>query len=1006
MSGLISDKSRKILILFVTFLFLLNFLIFPINASEKALELELYVHLPIPDLVEGQESDFIIEVINNGDINVSVGEDITIKLKIDSIYVAMNSTEDGIPAGSSIFLNLSWTPTYDDIGEHNLRFELYHEGLFIGPPVEIKNVVISERESELEIVDIDVPENIVFSQTSLIQARIINYGKDTNSPIYAKLNSSEEGEIEKVKKSGILPRDETFVFSFNWTPSNFGSQRLSVDIVYYNKTHDYEEKKVIVEIGQLKWWNENWHYRYFLSVNGSGNVSKSFNFTELLKDLDATGVFENNTIRIIEYDQSGDFIGVVEEYEFKENIGFFSLENAVGTLIWNAIGKPLEKFYCIYFDVTINLGNRDELPETPGISPSGDATIGYFSFVEGWYIDSLLPADGSYCLLEECVDILVTTTSKAENVSAYIFFNDDESYNSTIYLSNKGDYTHWDYEDLSFDFEGNWTIQITASDWAGYKSEILSHSIFIGKPDIEAINLTFSTNWPPTSPKIYRNDTVSITALIISHDANIDSVEVSLELISNGLGTIHYDKKSINLKQEEIRYLTFKWVASVSGEITVIVTVDPDDKIDEEEESNNEIVEEITVYEWPDLAIVGIILPSATKTEFERVQIDIIIKNIGFADATDYAVKLFIEKDIMTYTNEVDSKNVSVNANVSKTISLFWKSSEPGQWLVGAFVNYSDKKRDTNVLNNWFSSNNVLTIRGIERNPPIILIENVSRNKEQGETVEITASVTDNSGIESVTIKVTDPKNTSFSNTMVRTNGDVFNYNFKDTFEEGKYTFSITAIDLTIYRNKNTMSDSFKILEDTIPPVVSYYIADPYVQLKGNEVNFFCIASDNNEIKTVEINVDFSVVLSYTVTNIMEESSDGKFEFIDTYADSGKYSYYVNVYDYAGGKTTTPPKTFWITSDVDDTDDDGIPDQWETKYGLNPEESDDADLDFDKDGLSNLEEYKAGTNPSKDIFIENVGFRIRDNIYYLIGSIILFLFLVILPYIDKWRKLR
>jgi hypothetical protein len=1006
MSRLISDKSRKILILMITFLFLINFIIFPINAFEETLELKLDVHLPIPGLVEGQESEFIIEVINNGDSNVSVGEVITIKLKIDSNYVAMNSSEDGLPAGSSIFINLSWTPTYEDVGEHDLRFELYHEDQFIGPPVEIKNVDISERESQLVIIDFDVPENIVVSQNSLIQASIVNYGKNTKSPIYAKLNSSEEGEIKTVIKSGILRREETYVFFFNWTPTRFGSQTLSIDIVYNNRTHDYKEKNIIVEIGQLKWWDENWHYRYFLSVNGSGNVSKSFNFTDLLEDLDATGEFENDTIRIIEYDQSGDIIDVVEEYNFKENIDYINKENAVGTLIWNAIGKPLEKFYCIYFDVTINLGNRDELPETPGISPSGDATIGYFSFVEGWYIDSLLPADGSYCLIEDCVDILVTTTSKAENVSAFIFFNDDESYNSTIYLSNKGDDTHWIYENLSFDFEGNWTIQITARDWTGYKSKILSHSIFVGKPDIEAINLSFSTNWAPTSPKIYRNDTVSITALIISHDANIDNVEVSLELISNDLGTIHYDKKIINLKQEVIRYLSFKWVANVSGEITVIITVDPDDNIDEDDESNNEIVEEITVYEWPDLAVNGIIFPSATKTEFDRVQIDVVIKNIGFATATDYVVKLYIEKDIMTYTNEVDNKVVSVNVNASKTINLFWDSAEPGHWLVGAFINYSDKKRDTNVLNNWFSSNNVLTIRGIERYPPTITIENISRNREQGETVEIAARITDNSGIESVKIKVTDPKNKSFSNTMVRSTGDVFIYNFKDTFEDGKYKLIITAIDLTIYRNKNTISDSFIILEDTIFPVVSYFIADPYVQLKGNEVSFYCIASDNNGVNTVEINVELSVIPTDSKTNIMEESSDGKFEFKDTYDKPGNYSYYVNVYDYAGGKTTTYPKTFWITSDIDDTDNDGIPDQWETKYGLDSEDPDDADLDFDKDGISNLEEYNAGTNPSKDIFIENVAFRVRDNIYYLIGSIILFLLLVILPYIDKWRKLR
>ena len=1006
MSRLISGKSRKIFILLVTFLFFLNLIIFPINASKEAPELKLYVHFPLPDLVEGQESEFIIDVKNNGDINVSVGEEITIKLKIDSKYVSMNSSLDGLPAGSSIFLNLSWTPTYDDIGKHNLRFELYYEGLFVGPPVEIKNVEISERESQLEIIDFDVPETLVVNQTSLIQTRIKNYGKNTNRLIQAKLNSSEDGEIQILSKSGILSRNETYVFYFNWTPIRFGSHTISVDIVYKDKTHDYVEKNVIVIIEQLEWWNENWHYRFFLSVNGSGNVSKSFNFSKLLGDLDAQGDFENNTIRIVEYDKSGDIIDVVEEYVFKENIGFSVKEKSDGTLIWNAIGKPLEKFYCIYFDVTSNLGNRDEIPETPGMSPSGNVTFGYFNFVEGWRIDSLLPSNGSYCLIGEYVDIVATTSAKAEKVSAYIFFNDNESHNFTKNLSNIGEYAQWSYENFSFDIEGNWTIQIAAWDWAGYKTEILSHSFFVGKPDLETINISFSTNWPPTSPKIYRNDTVDITSFIISHDANINNVEVSLKIRSSGLGLIHTDKISIDLKEGKNKYVKFSWLADASGQLTVIVTVDPGNKIDEEDETNNIVSEKITVYEWPDLAVMGINLPSIDRTEFDRVQIDVVVKNAGFTDATNYEVILFIEKDIMTYSNEIDSKLVSVKENASKTVSLFWNSSVSGQWLVGAFINYNDTNRDTNVINNWFTSNEMLTIRGIEKYPPSITIVNVSRYKEQGEIVEITAKITDASGIESVKIKVSGPKNTSFSSTMIRSTGDIFSYYFKDTFEDGNYAFTITVIDLTIHRNKATVVGSFKVLEDSISPAVSFYNVEPYVQLKGKEVDFYCIASDNIGVKTVQLNIESPDINVGTEIYIMEESSIGMFDFTNTFDKSGKYSYYMEVYDYANKKTITSLKNFWITSNIDDTDDDGIPDMWERKYGLDPQDPEDAKLDFDKDGMSNLEEYRAGTNPSKDIFIENVAFQVRDNIYYLIGSIILFLLLVILPYIDKWRKSR
>lgn len=46
-----------------------------------------------------------------------------------------------------------------------------------------------------------------------------------------------------------------------------------------------------------------------------------------------------------------------------------------------------------------------------------------------------------------------------------------------------------------------------------------------------------------------------------------------------------------------------------------------------------------------------------------------------------------------------------------------------------------------------------------------------------------------------------------------------------------------------------------------------------------------------------------------------------------------------------------------------DTDHDGLPNDWEKKYGLNPDDASDANLDSDGDGFTNLEEYQAKTNP-------------------------------------------
>jgi len=49
-------------------------------------------------------------------------------------------------------------------------------------------------------------------------------------------------------------------------------------------------------------------------------------------------------------------------------------------------------------------------------------------------------------------------------------------------------------------------------------------------------------------------------------------------------------------------------------------------------------------------------------------------------------------------------------------------------------------------------------------------------------------------------------------------------------------------------------------------------------------------------------------------------------------------------------------------SGFNDTDLDGLPDEWELDNGLNPSDSNDAILDGDSDGLTNLEEFQYGTD--------------------------------------------
>ncbi|MFO1498719.1 MAG: fibronectin type III domain-containing protein [Verrucomicrobiota bacterium] len=70
----------------------------------------------------------------------------------------------------------------------------------------------------------------------------------------------------------------------------------------------------------------------------------------------------------------------------------------------------------------------------------------------------------------------------------------------------------------------------------------------------------------------------------------------------------------------------------------------------------------------------------------------------------------------------------------------------------------------------------------------------------------------------------------------------------------------------------------------------------------------------------------------------------------------------VSALDAAGNEgIALSPATFTISGL--DGDGDGMPDDWEMSHGLNASRSDDALLDSDADGLSNIREYLAGTDP-------------------------------------------
>jgi hypothetical protein len=75
----------------------------------------------------------------------------------------------------------------------------------------------------------------------------------------------------------------------------------------------------------------------------------------------------------------------------------------------------------------------------------------------------------------------------------------------------------------------------------------------------------------------------------------------------------------------------------------------------------------------------------------------------------------------------------------------------------------------------------------------------------------------------------------------------------------------------------------------------------------------------------------------------------------------------VDAYNNFGfSNVTLYPVSIDLPVAVTDTDEDGIPDEWENRYGLLSGDPSDADDDDDDDGYSNYEEYLAGTSPTND----------------------------------------
>ena len=157
-------------------------------------------------------------------------------------------------------------------------------------------------------------------------------------------------------------------------------------------------------------------------------------------------------------------------------------------------------------------------------------------------------------------------------------------------------------------------------------------------------------------------------------------------------------------------------------------------------------------------------------------------------------------------------------------------------------------------------------------------------------------------------------------------------------------------LDATFLRENGATPDSFTILKLNYPPVASNL---NFVVAGDASTNLHFVASDPNRD-----------TLSYLTNSLPThglvsdfDPATGLFRYTPTHGFSGSGSFGFSASD---GRTISPSASVTITVlPPMDSDADGLPDYWEAAWGVS-----DSMADADGDGLTNLQEYFANSNPT------------------------------------------
>ena len=175
--------------------------------------------------------------------------------------------------------------------------------------------------------------------------------------------------------------------------------------------------------------------------------------------------------------------------------------------------------------------------------------------------------------------------------------------------------------------------------------------------------------------------------------------------ITNASGVVYTDTQNVEngLNANDSTTVPFTWTPDNTGNYTIIAEVDPDNTVNESNESDNYYTKTITVLPKPNLVIKDITTTTPIYNN-TLTEINITIANNGAADVnTTFPVKIIITNASgnAVYTNTTDVSGL--NASDSTTLTFNWTPTNTGEYTITAFVDSNNTVDELNENDNYYT---------------------------------------------------------------------------------------------------------------------------------------------------------------------------------------------------------------------------------------------------------------------------------------------------------------